>query len=136
MNKTYFIIYVDNLDKTKMFYEILFEIKPIVDKPGMCEFELPNGLTLGIMPNSSLEILFGEDYIFNEKKKSSPKFELYFQVDNPEEFHKKARQLGALELRKFEKMDWGDRAAYSINHDRHILAFAENSNSTNSKTEF
>ncbi len=125
MNKTYIIIYVDDLDKTKMFYEILFDIKPIIDEPGMCEFELPNNTTLGIMPNSSFEKLFGEDYIFNEKKKSSPKFELYFQVKNPEAFHKKAKQLGALELRKFEKMDWGDRAAYSINHDGHILAFAE-----------
>ena len=71
MNKTYIIIYVDDLDKTKMFYEILFDIKPIVDEPGMCELELPNNITLGIMPNSSFEKLFGEDYIFNEKKKSS-----------------------------------------------------------------
>ena len=125
MNKTYIIIYVDDLDKTKMFYEILFGIKPIIDEPGMCELELPNNTTLGIMPNSSFEKLFGEDYIFNEKKKSTPKFELYFQVDDPEAFHKKAKQLGALELRKFEKMDWGDRVAYSINHDGHILAFAE-----------
>lgn len=128
MNKTYFIIYVDNFDKTKMFYEILFDIKPIIDEPRMCEFELPNGLTLGIMPNSSFEKLFGGDYIFNDKKKSTPKFELYFQVNNPETFHKKAKQLGALELRKIEKMDWGDKAAYSINHDGHILAFAEKAN--------
>lgn len=125
MNKTYFIIYVDNLDKTKMFYEILFNIIPIIDQPSMCEFELPNGLTLGIMPKSSIVKLFGEDYIFNDNKKNNPKFELYFQVDDPETFHKKAMNLGALELRKFEEMDWGDRAAYSINHDGHILAFAE-----------
>ncbi len=125
MNKTYVIIYVDNLDKTKMFYKILFNIVPIIDEQGMCEFELPNGLTLGIMPKSSIEKLFGKDYIFNDNKKSTPKFELYLQVDDPKVFHKKAMQLGALELRKFEETDWGDRAAYSINHDGHILAFAE-----------
>ncbi|MEN8193505.1 MAG: glyoxalase [Bacteroidota bacterium] len=125
MNKTYFIIYVKDVDKTKLFYELLFAIPPIVDEPGMCEFELPNGAILGIMPNSSLEKLFGTDYIVNEKKKTSPKFELYFQVDNAEAFHKKAKQLGALELRKFGKMDWGDSVAYSINHDGHILAFAQ-----------
>ena len=124
MKKTYFIIYVENFEKTKIFYEVLLDIKPIVDEPGMCEYELPNGATLGIMPNSSLEKLFGSDYIVNEKKKSTPKFELYFQVDDPEAFHKKAKQLGALELRKFKKMDWGDKVAYSINHDGHILAFA------------
>ena len=125
MNKTYVIIYVENIEKTKIFYEMLFDIKPIVDEPGMCEYELPNGTTLGIMPNTSLEILFGADYIINKKKKTTPKFELYFQVNDPESFHNKAKQLGALELREFNQMDWGDKAAYSINHDGHILAFAE-----------
>lgn len=125
MNKTYFIIYVDNLDKTKMFYKLLFDIKPIIDEPGMCELELPNGAVLGIMSNSSLEKLFGTEYSINEKKRSSPKFEFYFQVDNAEALYQKALQLGALELRKFAEMDWGDKVAYCINHDGHILAFAE-----------
>ena len=130
MNKTYIIIYVDDLDKTKMFYELLFDIKPIVDELGMCELELPNNTTLGIMPKSSFEKLFGEDNNFNDNKKSTPKFELYFQVDDPELFHKKVMQLGALELRKFEEMNWGDIAAYSINHDGHILAFAKRADDT------
>lgn len=125
MNKTYFIIYVDDIEKTKMFYEILFDIKPVTDEPGMCEFELPNGAVLGIMPNSSLEKLFGAEYSVNEKKKKSPKFEFYFQVDDAEALQQKALQLGALELRKFAKMDWGDKVAYCVNHDGHILAFAE-----------
>jgi len=126
MNKTYFIIYVDDIDKTKMFYELLFDIKPIIDEPGMCELELPNGAVLGIMPNSSLEKLFGAEYSVNNKRKSSPRFELYFQVNNAEALYEKALQLGALSLRKFTKMDWGDRVAYCVNHDGHILAFAEN----------
>ncbi len=125
MNKTYFIIYVDDIDKTKMFYELLFDINPEIDESGMCELELPNGAVLGIMPNSSLEKLFGAEYKVNDKKNSSPKFEFYFQIDNAEALHKKALQLGALELRKFTKMDWGDNVAYCVNHDGHILAFAE-----------
>ncbi|NOX65149.1 MAG: glyoxalase [Chlorobi bacterium] len=125
MNKTYFIIYVDDIEKTKMFYELLFDVKPTIDEPGMCELELPNGAVLGIMPNTSLEKLFGAEYRVNEKKKASPKFEFYFQVDNAEALYQKALQLGALSLRKFTKMDWGDRVAYCVNHDGHILAFAE-----------
>ncbi len=125
MNKTYFIIYVDDINKTKFFFQLLFDIKPVIDEPGMCELELPNGAVLGIMPNTSLEKLFGTEYSVNEKKKASPKFEFYFQVDNAEALYKKALQLGALSLRKFNKMDWGDRVAYCVNHDGHILAFAE-----------
>ncbi len=125
MNKTYFIIYVDDVEKTKMFYEILFNIKPIIDEPDMCELELPNGAILGIMPNSSLEKLFGTEYGISEKKKATPKFEFYFQVENAEALHKKALQLGALEIRNFTEMDWGDKVAYSKNHDGHIIAFAE-----------
>lgn len=123
--KTYFIIYVDNLDKTKIFYELLFNRKPVLDEPGMCEFKLPDDSTLGIMPNTSLEKLFGKTFEIQKNKKALPQTEFYFLVDNALPFHNKAIQLGATEIRKLSKMDWGDKAAYSINHDGHILAFAE-----------
>lgn len=125
MNKTYFIVYVEDQNKTKMFYELLFKNKPIVDEPGMTEFELPDGSILGIMPIKSTKKLFGEDYYSKLSLKSLSKFELYFLVDNAKELHTRALQLGGIELRKFEDMDWGERAAYSMNHDGHILAFAE-----------
>lgn len=123
--KTYFIIYVDDLDKTKLFYELLFNIKPVIDEPGMAEFKLPDESTLGIMPNTSLEKLFGSDFKIEKNRKSLPQTELYFLVDDALPFHNKAVQLGATEIRAFSKMDWGHKAAYSINHDGHILAFAE-----------
>ncbi len=123
--KTYFIIYVEDLDKTKLFYELLFNIKPILDVPGMCEFELPDGSTLGIMPSSSLEKLFGKEFEKQKNRKALPQTEFYFLVDDALPFHKKAIQLGASEIREFAEMDWGDKVAYSINHDGHILAFAE-----------
>ena len=118
MNKTYFIVYVEDQNKTKKFYELLFKKKPIVDEPGMTEFELPDGSILGIMPIESTKKLFGEDYYSKLSLKSLSKFELYFLVDNAKELHARAQQLGAIELRKFEEMDWGERVAYSINHFR------------------
>lgn len=123
--KTYFIIYVDNLEKTKLFYELLFKINPILDVPGMCEFKLPDGAILGIMPNTSLEKLFGKDYELQKNRKSLPSTEFYFLVDDALLLHKRAIQLGASEIKEFTEMDWGDKVAYSINHDGHILAFAE-----------
>ncbi|MCF6270357.1 MAG: hypothetical protein L3J41_11640 [Melioribacteraceae bacterium] len=125
MNKTYFIFYVDDFDKTKMFYELLFNIKPVVDEPGMCEYELPDGTTLGIMPSSSLAKLFGDKFVEQKYRKALPNVELYFLMENASEFHKRAVQLGATEIREFAEMDWGDKVAYSLNHDGHILAFAE-----------
>jgi len=125
--KTYFIIYVKNFDKSKIFYELLFNKKPIIDEPGMAEFELPGGAALGIMPDSSLEKLFGEDFKIEKNRKTLPQTELYFLVENALLLHNKAIQLGATEIRTFSKMDWGHKVAYSINHDGHILAFAEES---------
>jgi len=123
--KTYFIIYVNDLEKSKIFYELLFNIKPIIDEPGMAEFELPDSSTFGIMPNISLEKLFGSDFKIEKNRKSLPQTELYFLVEDAIMFHNKAIQLGATEIREFSKMDWGHKVAYSINHDGHILAFAE-----------
>jgi len=123
--KTYFIIYVEDFAKTKIFYELLFNIKPVIDDPGMCEYQLSDGSTLGIMPNSSLEKLFGKIFEKQKNRKSLPHTEFYFIVEDALQFHNRAIQLGASEIRAFEKMDWGHKVAYSINHDGHILAFAE-----------
>ena len=125
MNKTFFIIYVENLEKTKTFYELLFNIRPIIDEPGMCEFKLLDGSTLGIMPSTSLSKLFGKSFEKQKKTRSLPSAEFYFIVDDPLLCHQRALQLGSTEIREFSEMDWGDKAAYSLNHDGHILAFAE-----------
>lgn len=125
MKKTYFIFYVDDFDKTKMFYQLLFNLTPIIDEAGMCEYELPDGSTLGIMPSASLAKLFGDKFVEQKDRKALPNVELYFLMENALEFHKRALQLGATEIREFAEMDWGDKVAYSLNHDGHILAFAE-----------
>ena len=123
--KTCFIIYVDNLEKSKLFYELLFSIKPIIDEPGMSEFELPDGSIIGIMPNSSLEKFFGKEFEQQKNRKALPQTEFYFLVEDALSLHNRAIQLGATEIREFSEMDWGDKVAYSINHDGHIFGFAE-----------
>jgi len=125
MKDTILIFYVDDIDKTKMFYKLLFETELIVDEPGMCELKLPDGSTLGIMPNKSLEKLFGTDYIIEKSRKALPNVELYIIVEDALKLHNRAVKLGATEIREFAEMDWGDKVAYSITHDGHILAFAE-----------
>ena len=91
----------------------------------MCEFELPDGSTLGIMPNTSIEKLFGKNFEKQKRRKTLPQTEFYFVVDDALHFHKRALQFGTSEIKEFAEMDWGHKAVYNINHDGHILAFAE-----------
>jgi uncharacterized glyoxalase superfamily protein PhnB len=47
-------------------------------------------------------------------------------VDNPEEYHQRALNLGAQNLSDLAERDWGDRVAYCLDPDGYILAFAVN----------
>jgi uncharacterized glyoxalase superfamily protein PhnB len=50
--------------------------------------------------------------------------ELYLRVADPAAAHARALDAGATELSPLELRSWGDRAAYSVDLDGHILAFA------------
>ncbi len=119
------IIYVENQEKTKMFFQLLLNKHPMLDVPGITEFELLDGSILGIMPDTRLGKLFSDRFEKKDKKKSLPHIEFYFISNNADTLHKRALELGATEIREFSNMDWGHRVAYSINHDGHIFAFAE-----------
>ena len=49
---------------------------------------------------------------------------LYLLVDDPAAFHARALAAGARELSPLQARDWGDAAAYSLDPDGHVLAFA------------
>ena len=40
MEKAFFIIYVEDQDRSREFYEAVLGAKPIIDVPGMTEFRL------------------------------------------------------------------------------------------------
>ncbi len=44
-----------------------------------------------------------------------------------EKHHSLALENGAKELSPFTKRNWGDHAAYSLDHDGHVLVFAKRS---------
>ncbi len=54
-----------------------------------------------------------------------PRAELYLRVDDAAAYHARALAHGAVELSPLVDRDWGDRAAYSLDPDGHVLAFAE-----------
>ncbi len=119
MNRTLFTTYVEDISKTGMFYELLFEIAPITKEDGSLVFELNEMCGLSIKPLSLLQEKM-VDNLFSKLLKDKPQaLEISTLSDTPEKLHAKALRLGALELDKDEQSG----IYRSINHDGHILIF-------------
>lgn len=123
------ILYVSDQEAAKAFYESVFQTTPILDVPGMTEFRLESGFVLGLMPREGIKHLLGAG-IFSDSPGSSPGAELYFQVQEAEKYLNRAIQNGGERLLGVEMRDWGDRAGYCLDLDKHVLAFAESSELT------
>jgi hypothetical protein len=54
-----------------------------------------------------------------------PRGEVYLVVRDPLVYHQRAIEAGAVELSGLARRDWGDWAAYSLDPDGHVLAFAK-----------
>jgi uncharacterized glyoxalase superfamily protein PhnB len=79
------------------------------------------------MPEAGIKRLLGEKLPDPAQAAGIPRSELYLRVTNPLEYHRRAIEAGAIELSELKDRDWGDRAAYSLDPDGHVLAFAEQS---------
>ena len=125
MDEAHLILYVRDQAASRSFYAAVLEREPFLDAPGMCEFRLAEGAVLGLMPTRSAARLFEDDLLVPPEPSSLPKAELYLVVSDPEAHHRRALAEGASELSPLEPRDWGHRAAYSLDPDGHVLAFAE-----------
>jgi len=121
---THFILYVADQAASARFYAAVFAREPRLDVPGMTEFELDPGAVLDLMPTASIRALLGERLPDPTRAAGVPRAELYLRVDAPESFHARALAHGANELSPLERRSWGDTAAYSLDPDGHVLAFA------------
>lgn len=124
MTKAHFIIYVRDQKRSKEFYEAVLQCQPILDVPGMTEFQIAPETILGLMPEKSIKRLLGGKLPDPEKANGIPRAELYLRVEDPSGFHLRSLEFGGKELSGLEKRDWGDFAAYSLDPDGHVLAFA------------
>ncbi|MFA5138167.1 MAG: VOC family protein [Elusimicrobiota bacterium] len=121
--KAHLILYVSDQKASARFYEKVLAQKPALDVPGMTEFHLNDGCVLGLMPAAGIKRLLGAKLPDPEAGKA-PRAELYVLVDDPAAFHKRALSNGAQELSPLSKRDWGHEAAYSLDADGHVVAFA------------
>ncbi len=120
-----FIIYVNNQDKSKLFYEKLLGYKPILDVPGMTEFQLLDNVTLGIMPEVGIMKILNNKIPNPAQANGIPRSEIYLFVNDPEEYYFKLIDVGGIGISKAELRNWGDYVAYGSDIDGNILAFAK-----------
>ena len=90
----------------------------------MTEFRLGPGAILGIMPAAGIRRLLGKKLPDPSKAAGTPRAELYLLTDQPNIYHERALANGAKELSALSLRDWGHEAAYSLDPDGHVLAFA------------
>lgn len=121
---SHLILYVADQARSRAFYGAVLGAAARLDVPGMTEFELPGGAVLGLMPESAIERLLGRALPRPSLARGVPRAELYLLVDDPAAFHARALAAGATELSPLGRRSWGHAAAYALDPDAHVLAFA------------
>lgn len=123
--KTDLILYVKDQARSAEFYSRVLDCAPSLNVPGMTEFILSDNTVLGLMPEAGIKRLLGEKLPDPARAAGIPRVEIYLHVTNPLAYHRRALEAGATELSELQDREWGDRAAYSLDPDSHVLAFAE-----------
>lgn len=122
--KAHFILFVANQQRSTEFYSSVLGFSPSLDVPGMTEFSIGGTTILGLMPEKGVVRLLGNKIADPALARKVPRCEVYLLVTDPEGVHRRALAAGASELSPFARREWGHNAAYSIDLDGHILAFA------------
>jgi len=119
-----FILYVEDQDKSKTFYQALLDKEPCLHVPGMTEFWINENSKLGLMPNNGIANILQSAMPHPSKGNGIPRCEVYLLVDDAEEIYNRAISLGAKQITSMQKMDWGHTVGYVADPDGHVLAFA------------
>ena len=125
MTKIHLILYVQDQARSAEVYSRVFDCQPTLNVPGMTEFPLSETCVLGLMPEAGIKRLLGDSLPDPAQANGIPRAEIYLRVENASAFHRRALEAGAAELSEMKDRDWGDRVAYSLDPDGHVLAFAD-----------
>ena len=121
--EVFFLLYVADQARSARYYREVLDVEPVLDVDGITEFRLRDGCVVAVMPVASVGKVLGHAVF--PSTSNVPKAEVYLVVDDPESYHGRALERGGLELSPMQERDWGHRAAYSVDPDGHVLAFAE-----------
>ncbi|HRP89576.1 MAG TPA: hypothetical protein PKX92_06010 [Edaphocola sp.] len=128
IHQTIIILYVEDQELSCKFYQKLLRKAPILDVPGMSEFEINEHLKIGIMPNAGIAKILEPSASHPATGTGIPRCELYFYVASIEKEFENAIQIGAKLISPIQERDWGEKVGYLSDPDGHIVAFAEKLN--------
>ena len=125
MKKAMIILYVADQKQSKDFYRAILGAEPLLDVPGMTEFPLVEGASLGLMPEAGTASFLGDVLPAAETGKGIPRCELYLFVENPDESYRILVDAGGTTISEPRARPWGDVTAYGADPDGHVIAFAK-----------
>lgn len=125
---TQIILYVSDQEKSKDFYAKIFRKQPDLHVPGMTEFILSDTCKLGLMPNNGIAKILKDKTPHPESGNGIPRCELYFYVEDIQLEFQNTLESEALLISSIEDRNWGDKACYFADSDRHIIAFTQKIN--------
>ena len=125
INQVEFILYVKSQEVSSRFYRNILQKEPVLNVPGMTEFELSENCKLGLMPNDGIAKILTSEIPHPDKGQGIPRCELYLKVENLQQVFENALKHGAQLISPIMNRDWGDQVCYVADPDGHIVAFAE-----------
>lgn len=123
--KDMFVLYVADQQRSSNFYKAVLGKEPLLDVPGMTEFELNEKTLLGLMPESGIEKILGDKVPAPSTGNGIPRCELYLSVPDVQKAFENLIQNDGKIISSPELRNWGHFAAYGSDPDGHIIAFAQ-----------
>lgn len=123
MMQAEFILYVQDQQRSRDLYRVLLDRAPVLDVPGMTEFDL-GGCKLGLMPASGIARIITPALPHPDAGHGVPRCELYLRVTDLDAAIARAGQAGLAVVSPAADRDWGDRVAYFADPDGHVIALA------------
>jgi predicted enzyme related to lactoylglutathione lyase len=117
------ILAVSDLARSVEFYRYVFGWQRTVDTQFYVEFELKNGLGLGLYQREGFARNVGQMPVSLAQTELAST-EIYFRTHEPHAFIARLEQIGARILSPISLRDWGDEAAYFSDSDGNVIVIA------------
>jgi lactoylglutathione lyase len=118
-----FILYVRSQTASRDFYSALLGKDPVLDVPGMTEFDL-GSCKLGLMPEDGIARIITPALPHPATGNGVPRCELYLLMDDLSTVLERATNAGVTLVAPAKDEDWGHHVAYFADPDGHVIALA------------
>lgn len=115
------IVFVDNIEESKLFYSEFLQIKIEKDYGNIVFFE--NQLVLHDA-NSILKTVKKDQFEERHNKQGDNNILLYFETDNLTELYNKVKEKVKI-IHGIEEQNWGQKVFRFYDPDNHIVEFGE-----------